>query len=82
MIHIFIFFICLSVFQINSNGHLSFDSDMPHYRATALVLPIEFNVIAAFLADIDITNGIGDIYYRYALVMLVIIPYLIAINIK
>ena len=51
-------------FQVNSNGHLSFETELPGYQPT-LVLPLERNVklIAAFLADVD-TSISGNVYYR------------------
>ena len=51
-------------FQVNSNGHLSFETELPGYQPT-LVLPLEMNVkvIAAFLADVD-TSVAGKVYYR------------------
>lgn len=52
-----------SVF-VNTNGHLSFETELPGYQPT-LVLPLEMNVklIAAFLADIDTTVA-GSVFYR------------------
>ncbi|XP_048259530.1 nidogen-1-like [Haliotis rufescens] len=47
---------------INSNGHLSFLTELPGYRPS-LILPIGFNVIAAFFADVD-TRAAGQIFYR------------------
>ncbi|XP_067681271.1 nidogen-like [Haliotis asinina] len=47
---------------INSNGHLSFDSELPDYRPS-LILPIGFDMIAAFLADVD-TTAAGKIFFR------------------
>ncbi|KAK3595925.1 hypothetical protein CHS0354_032433 [Potamilus streckersoni] len=47
---------------VNLNGHLSLGTDLPIYQPD-LALPINFKVIAAFLADID-TRGAGAVYYR------------------
>ncbi|ESO97555.1 hypothetical protein LOTGIDRAFT_208735 [Lottia gigantea] len=47
---------------INVNGHLSFETELPDYRAT-LVLPIGFKIIAVYLSDVD-TRGTGKVYYR------------------
>ncbi|KAL5008100.1 hypothetical protein ScPMuIL_013681 [Solemya velum] len=47
--------------QVNSNGHLSFETELPVYQPL-FVIPIGFKVIAAFLSDID-TRATGRIYY-------------------
>ncbi|KAK3092564.1 hypothetical protein FSP39_004468 [Pinctada imbricata] len=47
---------------VNSNGHVSFETELPVYQPT-LTLPLGYKVIAAFLADIDNTVN-GTIYYR------------------
>lgn len=49
---------------VNSNGHLSFETELPGYLPT-LVLPLEMDVklIAAFLSDVDTTVA-GKVYYR------------------
>ncbi|XP_064599623.1 nidogen-1-like isoform X3 [Liolophura sinensis] len=47
---------------VNLNGHLSFETELPVYQAN-LVLPSGYQIIAAFLADID-TRATGSVYYR------------------
>lgn len=47
---------------INVNGHVSFESEVPAYRAD-IPLPHGLHIIAVFLADID-TTASGRIYYR------------------
>ncbi|KAK6191563.1 hypothetical protein SNE40_003218 [Patella caerulea] len=47
---------------VNVNGHLSFETDLPDYRAT-LVLPIGFKIIAVYLSDVD-TRSAGSVFYR------------------
>ena len=54
--------IFFKTFQVNNNGHLSFESELPVYVPT-LTIPIGYKVIAAFLADIDTTAN-GTVYYR------------------
>lgn len=48
--------------HVNTNGHLSFDSDVPAYRSH-IAMPLGAYIVAAFFADID-TRGIGRVYYR------------------
>jgi hypothetical protein len=57
-------------FQINNNGHLSFDFEVPVYQPT-LVMPSDYKLIAVFLADVD-TSSAGSVYYRYASLHLVL----------
>ena len=52
----------LSFFQVNNNGHLSFDFEVPVYQPT-LRLGSDYKLIAAFLADVDTTEA-GSVYYR------------------
>lgn len=49
---------------VNSNGHLSVESELPSYQPT-LVMPIgqDIKMIAAFLSDIDVSLG-GNVFYR------------------
>ena len=49
-------------FQVNNNGHLSFDFEVPVYQPT-LRLGSDYKLIAAFLADVDTTEA-GSVYYR------------------
>lgn len=51
-------------FQVNSNGHLSFESEVPVYQPT-MVMPLgrELKLIAIFMSDIDLTLG-GNVFYR------------------
>lgn len=49
--------------QVNLNGHVSFDSELPGYKSD-LILPVGLPVIAPFLADID-TRLTGNVYYRF-----------------
>lgn len=51
------------VFQVNNNGHLSFDYEVPVYLPT-LRLGSRYKLIAAFLSDID-TSAAGSVYYRF-----------------
>lgn len=53
------------VFQVNNNGHLSFDYEVPVYLPT-LRLGSRYKLIAAFLSDID-TSAAGSVYYRFVL---------------
>ncbi|XP_052256418.1 nidogen-1-like [Dreissena polymorpha] len=52
-----------SVF-VNSNGHLSFESELPGYQPT-MVMPLgrEIKLIAAYMADIDLSDA-GQVFYR------------------
>jgi nidogen (entactin) len=50
------------VSQVNLNGAISFESDLPDYRSN-LVLPFGVKVIAPFFADVD-TRLSGNVYYR------------------
>lgn len=50
-----------SMFQVNSNGVVSFETDVPNYANVPL--PLNFPMIAAFYADVD-TTGTGRIFYR------------------
>ena len=59
---IFIFPSLLSL-QVNTNGMLSFGTNIDLYRSD-MVLPIGLPVIAPFLADVD-TRLSGDVYYRW-----------------
>lgn len=52
---------CVS--QVNLNGAISFESDLPDYRSN-LVLPFGVKVIAPFFADVD-TRLSGNVYYRW-----------------
>ncbi|CAL1530382.1 unnamed protein product [Lymnaea stagnalis] len=47
---------------VNINGHVSFETDVPSYRAD-LAMPLGFHIIAVFLADVDTTTS-GRVYYR------------------
>ncbi|BFZ12302.1 hypothetical protein BsWGS_15341 [Bradybaena similaris] len=47
---------------VNLNGHVSFDTEVPDYRAE-LVIPLQLPVIALFFADID-TRATGQVFYR------------------
>lgn len=49
-------------FQVNLNGHVSFESEVPAYRGD-LALPFGLKLIAPFMADID-TRISGRVYYR------------------
>lgn len=51
------------VFQVNNNGHLSFDYEVPVYLPT-LRLGSRYKLIAVFLSDID-TSAAGSVYYRF-----------------
>lgn len=59
---VYMYFNLWSLFQINNNGHLSFESELPGYQST-LIIPIGYKLLAAFLADIDTTYA-GNVYYR------------------
>ncbi|XP_053375002.1 nidogen-1-like [Mercenaria mercenaria] len=49
---------------VNSNGHLSFESELPGYQPTMVMpLGIEVKIIAAFMADLDLSVG-GNVFYR------------------
>ena len=48
--------------QVNSNGHVSFGTEVPAYRGN-LILHIGLPVIAPFLSDVD-TGITGDVFYR------------------
>ncbi|WAR19053.1 NDG-like protein [Mya arenaria] len=49
---------------VNSNGHVTFESELPVIQPN-MVLPMgrEFRLIAAFFADVDLTQG-GNVFYR------------------
>uniref|UniRef100_A0A0B7B8A8 Nidogen n=1 Tax=Arion vulgaris TaxID=1028688 RepID=A0A0B7B8A8_9EUPU len=47
---------------VNINGHVSFDSELPDYRAN-MAIPFGLPFVAVFLADID-TRSTGRVYYR------------------
>lgn len=64
--------------QVNLNGHLSFETELPVYQAN-LVLPSGYQIIAAFLADID-TRGTGSVYYRYVYLLKLLIILAILYN--
>jgi len=51
-------------FQVNLNGHISFETELPVYRSN-FVLPFGYKLVAVFLADVD-TRLSGNVYYRYA----------------
>lgn len=49
---------------VNSNGHLSFDSEIPTYQPTMIMpMGLEVKIIAAFLADVDLSAG-GNVFFR------------------
>ncbi|CAG5121406.1 unnamed protein product [Candidula unifasciata] len=47
---------------VNLNGHVSFDTEVPDYRAE-LEIPLNLPVIAVLFADVD-TRGTGQVFYR------------------
>ncbi|XP_013386084.1 nidogen-1 isoform X2 [Lingula anatina] len=50
---------------VNSNGHLSFVTELPRHKSDLILPRIGYEVIAVFLADIDTTTDeSGNIYYR------------------
>lgn len=55
---------CVPRIQVNLNGHISFETELPVYRSN-FVLPFGYKLLAVFLADVD-TRLSGNVLYRYA----------------
>ena len=50
--------------QVSSNGLISFGNPFTSFNPQHFPIGINFAVVAPFWSDVDISNGVGNIYYH------------------